>query len=91
MTDSCSKKKLKDERRWSERLIRMFLGPPDDTAPNPYCERHPMQLFNVSRVLKVEATPEFKAEFDKTELRRAKREKLDPAETYFWANWRDQH
>ncbi len=89
MSEHFNKTQLMRERGWIESQIRRRLGPPDDTVPNKYSEKHPVQLFRRSRVLKVESTPEFKAEHFKTEVRRARRTKLDPPETYFWANWRD--
>jgi len=50
------------ERGWTDSLVRRFLDPPDTTAPNPiYRSAARVRLYDLTRVLKVEASPEWQA------------------------------
>lgn len=50
-------------RGWSTNLMRLLLGEPDHTIPNPYAGRDalPTALFAKSRVAVIENLPEFRA------------------------------
>ena len=50
------------ERGWTDSLIRRFLNPPDATAPNPmFRSAAPVRLYDLVRVLGVEASPGWQA------------------------------
>lgn len=50
------------ERGWTDSLIRRFLDPPDATAPNPmYRSAARVRLYDLTRILNMEARPEWQA------------------------------
>lgn len=50
------------ERGWTGSLIRRFLDPPDATAPKPtFRSASPLRLYDVERVLGMEASPAWQA------------------------------
>jgi len=66
------KSKLKEDRKWTDGLIRDFLGEPDAERPNFHYRTGPLQqLYLKSRVESIEATDEFQLAFAKLEKRRA--------------------
>lgn len=51
---------LISERKWTRNLIRDFLGEPDESIPNPYYPTsHPVKLYTVARVTRLEGTTRF--------------------------------
>lgn len=53
--------RLKSERGWTDKLIKIFLPEPDLTRPNPnYKSGPPMLLFSIARIEAIEHTDEFK-------------------------------
>lgn len=55
---------LKKERGWTDKLIKKFLGAPDETRTNPhYSCAAPMKLYLKSRVEQAEASAEFQKEY----------------------------
>lgn len=63
---------LIQERRWTRGLIREFLGSPDLSVPNPYYPNsHPVKLYKVSRVQRVEQSPLFMSRMRLIEKQRA--------------------
>lgn len=64
---------------WTMKLIEMFLGEPDDTAPNPHYENGaPMKLYLIRKVEAIEQSNIFKSEQDKIiekKIKRAERAK----------------
>lgn len=60
------------ERGWTAGMVRRFLGDPDKTATNPhYRSGPPMKLFQLSRIVLVEETPEWKDAFKRAAVRSA--------------------
>jgi hypothetical protein len=58
-----TKARLKSERGWTDKLIKMFLPEPDLTSPNPnYKAGPPMLLFKIDRIEAIEQTDEFKVQ-----------------------------
>ncbi len=52
---------LVGKRNWTETAISNFLGDPEKTVPNShYRNGHPVNLYALQRVERVEQTPEFK-------------------------------
>jgi len=57
---------------WTKSAVDRFLGAPDATKPNPaYRSGASMRLYDLSRVLEAEASPEFRAFVEKNKARRA--------------------
>lgn len=60
-------------RGWTTGQVKRFLGQPDRTERNPAYRRAPrVRLYRVTRVLEVEALPEFIAAMNKVEAMRAR-------------------
>ena len=75
-TPMITKSRLKSERGWTDRLLKMFLPRPDLVKPNPnYMSGPPMQLFDLARVEAIEMAEEFKAQREKTAKRKAAAER----------------
>ena len=61
---------LKD-RGWTQQMIVKFMPNPDTTATNPhYKSGPPMRLYSVDRILKIEASDEWKKEAEKSAKRK---------------------
>jgi hypothetical protein len=72
MSRKLCKSELKDERGWTDTLIRKFVPTPDDTKPNPYSKNAaPMQLYCPERIKSIEQTPEFQERFAKSAARKS--------------------
>ena len=80
-----TKSRIIRERRWTESLVKRFLGNPDATRPNPnYRSAAPMKLYQLGRVFEAESTDEFHEALTRANKRRrsalavaqAKREEL---------------
>ncbi|MCP4965044.1 MAG: hypothetical protein GY926_07395 [bacterium] len=61
---------LRNERGWTDTLIRDFLGEADESRPNPYGSNAPMRLYDRARVARVEATTEFQDAMSESQERR---------------------
>jgi hypothetical protein len=62
---------LKDERGWTDALVRKFLGQPDELKANPYYKKAPkMKLYLLARIEKAEQTQEFKLAVEKAKVRK---------------------
>lgn len=62
---------LKDERGWTDALVRKFLGQPDELKTNPYYKKAPkMKLYSLARIEKAEQTQEFKLALEKAKVRK---------------------
>jgi hypothetical protein len=71
-----SKSKIK-ERGWSEAMIANILKSPDTEAQNPFYRSGPtVKLFSLDRIVKAEATPEFRDALQKKELRANRAKKV---------------
>lgn len=57
--------RIKSDLDWTDKLIKQYLGEPDEFAPNPRYTKAgaPMRLYRTTRIAAVEATPEFQAAF----------------------------
>jgi hypothetical protein len=77
--EQITKKALK-ERGWTDVGIALFLGPPDDTRPNPhYKNGAAMLLYDLDRVETAENSPDYSAWLE--EARKHKRAGKDAAVT----------
>jgi hypothetical protein len=57
VTDYITPTRLKSDRGWTDALIKRFLGDPDELAVNPNYSSGPrMRLYDIDRVMAVEAT-----------------------------------
>jgi hypothetical protein len=73
MADHITPTTLKQERGWTDGLIKRFLGEPDTYAPNPHYRSGPsMRLYDLERVTAAEESADFKAAFSAMAERRAK-------------------
>lgn len=60
MTTHYSKATIK-QRGWTDKAIELFLISPDKISPNPYYKSaHPMKLYLIKRVEKIEKSKQFK-------------------------------
>ncbi len=51
-------------RKWTDLMIRKFLGKPDKLVTNPHYSLGPkMKLYRLERVIEAENSPEFKEAF----------------------------
>ena len=76
-----TKPKLK-ERGWTDGMIRKFLDEPDTTRPNPYYKcAAPMALYELKRVEKAERSAKFKAEIEKSAVRKQSAQKAVETKT----------
>lgn len=58
-----TKSQLKEQRGWTDKLIRDLLGAPDETAPNWHHPKWPaIQLYSYRRVIQAERDPRFVAD-----------------------------
>lgn len=65
-----TKSRLKSERGWTDKLLKIFLPIPDLTKQNPnYRSGPPMLLYYIDRVERIEDTEEFKSEKSRTSKR----------------------
>ena len=69
-------------RGWTDAMVKKFLGAPDITKPNPhYKSAAPMGLWDAKRVSKAERTAEWKAEKEKSVVRKASAQKAVKTKT----------
>jgi hypothetical protein len=62
-TPMITKSRLKSERGWTDKLLKMFLPNPELEKPNPnYRSGPPMQLFSLERIEAIEQTEEYKTQ-----------------------------
>ena len=62
---------LVSNRQWTKKLMILFLGNPDKVVPNPFYKKAAdMQLWYLRRILEIEDSPEFRAEFLKAQGRK---------------------
>jgi hypothetical protein len=71
-----TKSRLKSERNWTDKLIKLFLPAPDSVKPNPHWRAGPpMQLFALSQIEAVEQTEDFQQQLTASQPRRQAAEK----------------
>lgn len=65
------KSDLKSKRNWTDGLIKKFLPTPDLTKVNPiYKSGHPMCLYDLNKVIKIESSELFVVEYEKLKRRK---------------------
>lgn len=65
---------LKEQRGWTDGLIKKHLGEPDELRSNPHYKSGPqMRLFRLARVEEVEAMPDVATDLAKAKARRPAR------------------
>lgn len=70
-TEYITAKKLKEERGWTDSLIKKYLPNPDETKTNPYYRSGPkMRLFKIDRVNEIEKKEDFIHDKVKTDKRK---------------------
>lgn len=64
---------LKEQRGWTNSLIKKYLSVPDLTAPNPYCPSGARQikLYYTPRIRDIEKDSDFRKDFFKASDRSA--------------------
>lgn len=68
--------RLKNERFWTDALIRRYLGHPDRLVTNPhYRSGPPMALYDLTRVIACEQQPEVAAALQRVAERRPRRQR----------------
>lgn len=71
VTNLISKSQLKEQRQWTDSLIKRFLPEPDQVKRNPlYRKAPPMQLFRLERVIAIEESTDFQSGKAATDKRR---------------------
>jgi hypothetical protein len=67
-------------RGWTQGLIETLFGDPDQLERNPHHRNGPkMRLYARKRVLKAEASPDFRAVQELRKVRKRVEQKADPA------------